>query len=123
MHGIVYDSHKKQVVFFGGHPAANYSKNWGRDPRLTRESWLGNARLGTWMLDPATGKFVHLTDDGPTGITRGVYDSANKLIVAMPVRKGPYDDTQHLPGITWVFSTATGKWEARTSPQSPRGFF
>ena len=123
MHGVVYDSHQKQVVFFGGHPSVHHSKSWGRDQRLTRESWLGSAKLGTWTLDPATGKFLHVTDDGPTGVTRGVYDSNNKMIVAMPVRKGPYEDTQDKPGITWVFNTQSSKWQARTSPQSPRGFF
>src|SRR5262245_55702347 len=61
MHGVVYDSHKKQVVWFGGHPSVDHSKNWGRDPRLTRESWLGSAKLGTWTFDPAAGAFTHLT--------------------------------------------------------------
>src|SRR5262245_2190460 len=123
MHGIVYDSHEKQVVCFGGHPSADHSRCRGRDPRLTRESWLGHAKLGTWTLDPTTGKFRHWTEDGPSGITRGVYDSANRLIVAMPVRKGPYDDTQEKPGITWVYRVDRGKWEARTSAGSPRAFF
>jgi hypothetical protein len=111
------------VLFFGGHPSAEYSKHWGRDPKLSRESWLGPAKLGTWTFDPDTGKFQHLTDKGPTGITRGVYDSAHRLIVAMPVRKGPYDDTQEKPGITWVYSVAAGTWEARTSQKSTRAYF
>src|SRR5262245_2754276 len=103
MYGIVHDAHRKQVVLFGGHPSVDHSRHWGRDPRLTREAWLGSAKLGTWTLDPTTGKFRHLTDDGPSGITRGVYDSANRLIVAMPVRKGPYDDTPDKPGIHWEY--------------------
>src|SRR5262245_31893565 len=123
MHGIVYDSHEKQVVCFGGHPSADHSRCRGRDPRLTRESWLGHAKLGTWTLDPTTGKFRHWTEDGPTGITRGVYDSANRMIVAMPVRKGPYDDTQEQPGITRVYDTRKAKWESRTSAKAPRAFY
>lgn len=123
MYGIVYDSNRQQVIFFGGHPSANHSRNFGPDPALTREAWLGSAKLGVWTLDPTTGKFRHLAETGPTGLTRGVYDAANQLVVAMPVRKGPYPTTQEDPGLTWVYNVADGKWETRTSAASPRGFF
>lgn len=119
--GIVYDSHRQQVILFGGHPTVDHAKHTG-DPRLTRESWLGPAKLGTWALGPATGTFRHLTDAGPAGITRGVYDSSNQLVVAMPMRKGPHPQDPEPPAITWVYSPGNAKWEARTSGSAPRPF-
>jgi hypothetical protein len=120
-HGVAYDSARKQVVFFGGHPTADHARNSG-DPRLTRESWLGPAKLGTWTLDPATAKFRHLTETGPAGISRGVYDSANQLVVAMPMRRGPHAQNPEPPGLTWVYTPAKAKWDVRTSPAAPRPF-
>jgi hypothetical protein len=121
-HGLAYDSSRHQLVFFGGHPSADYARNSGPDPRLTRESWLGPAKLGTWTFDPATAKFKHLTEAGPAGIVRGVFDPVNQLVVAMPVRKGPHAQNPEPPGITWVYSPTNAKWEARTSEASPRPF-
>jgi hypothetical protein len=106
--GIVYSQHTKKVYIFGGHP--QHSKHAVRN----RDVW-GSTKLGTWELDPTTLKFKHLTDDGPGGLTRGVYDSASKLIVAVPDR--PYG---RKPSKTWVFSITTGKWQGRTPNPSPR---
>jgi hypothetical protein len=99
----VYSPETKKVYLFGGHPG--------------ERGWLGNTKVGTWELDPATLKFRHLGDGGPAGQTQGVYDSANKLIVAGPQRKG---EGEKAPTVTWVFSPATGKWEERQPAASPR---
>lgn len=99
----VYSPDTKKVYFFGGHPGA------GRE-------WFGDTKLGTWEFDPTTLKFRHLGDGGPTGQTQGVYDSANRLIVATPSRRGEGDKA---PVITWVLSPAAGKWEDRAVPGGP----
>ena len=94
----------------GGYPGG------GRDGRtgLDRGAWWGPGKLGTWAIDPASGKFQHLTDDGPAGYTKAVYDSAHDLIVALPQKAKGGQRT------TWVFSASSGKWEARSSSSLPR---
>ena len=101
--GAVYCPDTKKVYLFGGHPG-------GR-------GWLGGTKLGTWELDPATLRFRRLGGVGPAGQTAGVYDSANRLIVAAPARKG---EGEKAPIVTWVFSPSTGKWEERAAPTGPQ---
>lgn len=120
--GAVYDPDHKKVYLFGGHPTVDHSRNFGPDPRLTRESWLGPAKLGTWELDPATGTFQHITDSGPTGLSRGVYDPVNRVVVAMPQRKNITEAAKDQPGVTWIYDPKQGKWETRTGANGPRAF-
>jgi hypothetical protein len=63
-----------------------------------------------------------LTETGPAGMTRGVYDSANQCVVSTPMRRGPFSQNPEPPGITWVYSPRQGKWEKRTSDAAPQPF-
>ena len=99
----VYSPDTRKIYLFGGHP--------------TERSWWGDTKLGTWELDPATLKFRRLGDSGPKGMTKAVYDSANRLIVVAPQRPS-YARKKEAPA-TWVFDPAGGSWEKRT-PACPR---
>ena len=100
---MVYDPVKRLVYVFGGFP----------DQRGT---WFGDTKLGTWALDPRSLRFRFISSDGPRGMTRGVYDSSSRRIVAIPERPRRKGDAP----VTWVFDPATEKWEARRCDPSPR---
>lgn len=121
-HGIVHDGRRETVYLFGGFPAADYSKHFGPDPRLSRELFLGASKLGTWSFDPATGKFQHITSGGPAGLTRGVYDPVNDLVVAMPLRADFTEASKTKPGVTWIFDPKREKWNVRSHANGPRAF-
>lgn len=97
-----------KVLLFGGHPSIP-----GQPWRLGGRGYLGNTKLGTWELDPATLKFKFLGEDGPVGLSRGAYDAASNVVVALPA-EGPKG-----AAITWVFKLAENKWEARKTAANP----
>ncbi len=101
--GVVYDPVRRLVYFFGGFPGE------GRE-------WFGDTKLGTWALDPRSLTFRYVSADGPRGITRGVYDSVAKRIIAVPQRSARKGE----PPATWVFDPATEEWEVRKCDPAPR---
>lgn len=101
--GMVYDPVKRLVYLFGGFPG-------------DRREWFGGSKLGTWALDPRRLTFRYISADGPQGLTRGVYDSTSRRIIAIPQR--PRRKGQQ--PVTWVFDPATETWEARRCDPTPR---
>jgi hypothetical protein len=97
------------VYLFGGFPEIE----WKIDGRHRRSDFFGATKLGTWMLSPGTGKFEYLGDDGPKGMVRAVYDSANSLIVTAPslVNKEP---------VLHVLSPKTNHWNVRKITGGPQ---
>ncbi len=100
---MVYVPEKGLIYLFGGFPNK-------------RREWFGKTKVGTWALDPKTLTFRYISSDGPRGLTRGVYDSKAKRIVAAPERSQKREGS----AVTWVFDPATETWEARRSDPAPR---
>ncbi len=98
----VYYPPSGKVYLIGGHPG---------DER----HWFGNTRVGTWELDPKRRRFRFVTAQGPRGLTKAVYASRERVIVAAPQR-----GDRGGKSVTWVFEPRRRRWLPRGLNGGPR---